>query len=176
MAEALTIRRLVAADLPAYKALRDEMLAAHPEAFTSDAAAERSKPASAYAERLGVDGPGDADPAFFAFGAFVGERLVGAFACERDGRAKVRHVGRLIGMMVRAEVRRAGIGRALLDACVEEARRVGALEMLTLSVTATNADAVRLYRRGGFVRYGTLPHAIRVDGRYHDKDLMVRTL
>lgn len=176
MAEVLTIRRLVEADLPAYKALRDEMLAAHPEAFTSDAAAERARPASAYAERLGVDALPGADPAFFAFGAFWGERLVGAFACERDGRAKVRHAGHLIGMMVRPEARRAGLGRALLDACVDEVRRIGAIEMLTLSVTATNADAVRLYRRAGFVRYGTLPRAIRVDGRYHDKDLMVLTL
>ena len=173
MSEAPTIRRLGEADLGAYKSLRDEMLAAHPEAFTSDAEAERDKAASGYASRFGLDG---SDAAVFALGAFVGARLVGAMACERDGRAKVRHIGHLIGMMVRPQARRAGIGRALLEACIAEAHKVPGLEMLTLSVTATNADAVRLYGRAGFVRYGTQPRAIRLDGRYHDKDLMVLSL
>ena len=43
MIEGLTIRPLVVTDLPAYKQMRDEMLLAHPEAFTSDAAAEKKK-------------------------------------------------------------------------------------------------------------------------------------
>jgi RimJ/RimL family protein N-acetyltransferase len=35
---------------------------------------------------------------------------------------------------------------------------------------------VRLYERAGFTRYGTLPRAIRVAGRFFDKDLMVLNL
>ena len=41
--------------------------------------------------------------------------------------------------------------------------------MLTLTVTAENASAVRLYERHGFAGYGTLRRAIKVGGRYHDK-------
>ena len=41
--EPADIRPLAVADLPTYKALRDAMLIAHPEAFTSDAATEARK-------------------------------------------------------------------------------------------------------------------------------------
>lgn len=170
MALGLAIRRLEEADLPAYKALRDEMLAADPEAFTSDAETEVRRTPSSYRSRLGPD---HADGGQFVIGAWIGERLVGAIGCERDERLKVRHIGHLIGMMVRRDARGAGIGRALLDACIAEARRTPGLEMLTLTVTAGNLPATTLYEQAGFVRFGTLPRAIRVGERYLDKDHMV---
>ena len=49
------IRPLGAADLADYKRLRDDMLALHPEAFTSDAESEVSKDAADYLPRLGLD-------------------------------------------------------------------------------------------------------------------------
>ena len=39
--------------------------------------------------------------------------------------------------------------------------------------TAGNAAAVALYEHLGFVRYGTEPHALRVNGRDFDEHLMV---
>ena len=96
------------------------------------------------------------------------KRLLGAIGCEREARLKVRHIGHVIGMMVRPEARGAGIGALLLEACIGEARHAG-LEMLTLTVTAENAGAVRLYERHGFAAYGTLRRALKVAGRYHDK-------
>jgi hypothetical protein len=45
-----------------------------------------------------------------------------------------------------------------------------------LTVTASNAGAVRVYERAGFVRYGSLPRAIKVGEHYHAKDQMVLTL
>ena len=168
---AAEIRRLVPADLPAYKTLRDEVLAAHPQAFTSDAAPGR--PPESYRSRLGA--PGD-DGGEFTLGAWHSERLVGAVTCERDARPKVHHIGHLVGMMVSAEARAHGVGRALLDECVEQARAAHGLVMLTLTVTAGNAPAVHLYERAGFRRYGRLERAICVDGVYHAKNQMVLAL
>lgn len=170
----IAIRPLAQADLDAYKALRDAMLAAHPEAFTSDAETEARKSASHYAKRLGVADGGD--PACFTLGAFEGDALVGAISCERDGRAKVRHIAHLVGMMVRPGWRRRGVGVRLLGGCIETLRSAGGIERLTLSVTSTNADAVRLYERAGFIRYGRLEHAIKLGDRYHAKDLMTLAL
>jgi len=167
----VTIRRLVPADLAAYKALRDHMLAAHPESFTSDPAPERAP--ESYLSRLGLQCPEGGE---FTLGAWQFGRLVGAVSCERDARTKVRHIGHIIGMMVRAETRGLGIGRALLEACIAQARAADGLAMLTLTVTAGNAAAVRLYERAGFVRYGRLPRAILVDGAYHAKDQMSLSL
>ena len=167
----VAIRRLVPADLPAYKDLRDEVLAAHPEAFTSDAAPERSH--ESYLSRLGLDRPEGGE---FTLGAWQGERLVGAVSCEHDPRPKVVHIGHVIGMMVRSDAQGLGVGRALLDACVAEARAARGLVMLTLTVTAGNASAVHLYERAGFTRYGRLERAICVDGAYHAKDHMTLAL
>ena len=173
MAESIDIHALVAADLPAYKALRDSMLAAHPEAFTSDAATERKRTAQSYLPRLGLAQPGGGS---FMLGALQSGQLVGALGCERDTRVKVCHIGHLVGMMVRTELQGGGIGRRLLEAGIAAARSVEGMEMLTLTVTVSNGAAVRLYERAGFMRFGTLPHAIRVDGRYHAKDHMLLTL
>ena len=173
MTAAIAICRLVPADLPAYKALRDAMLAAHPTAFTSDADEERSKPPESYLSRLGADHPGGGH---FTLGAWRHERLVGAIGCERDTRLKVRHAAHLIGMMVRSDLQGTGVGRALLEACIAEARRAEGLEVLTLTVSAGNAAAIRLYERAGFVRCGSLPRAICVAGVYHAKDQMLLML
>ena len=167
----VTVRRLVPADLPAYKGLRDAVLSAHPEAFTSDAAPERSH--ESYLSRLGVD---SADGGEFTLGAWDGDRLVGAVSCERDARAKVHHIGHVIGMMVRGDLQGLGIGRALIEACIAEARAARGLVMLTLTVTASNASAVRVYERSGFTRYGRLERAIGVHGVYHAKDYMTLSL
>lgn len=173
MPERVEVRRLRALELADYKALRDAMLAAHPDAFTSDAAAEATRSAQGYLARLGLDHPQGGQ---FTFGAWDGRALVGAVSCERDVRLKVRHVGHLIGMMVADHTTGRGIGGALLQACIAEARAADGLEMLTLSVTAGNAAAEHLYQRAGFVRYGTQPRAVKLDGRYHDKHLMILTL
>jgi ribosomal protein S18 acetylase RimI-like enzyme len=173
MAHEFIVRDLDAGDLPAYKDLRDELLALHPEAFTSDAATEQTKSADGYLARL-LDPQGD--PARFTLGAWREHRLVGAISCERDQRLKVRHIGHVVGMMVRQEARGRGVGRLLLQACIAQARRVRGVEMLSLSVTSGNAAAVALYEGAGFKRYGRLVHAIKIGDNYHDKDLMVLSL
>jgi ribosomal protein S18 acetylase RimI-like enzyme len=166
----ISIRRLESADLGAFKQLRDDMLAEHPQAFTSDAAAERLRPPESYGSRLGFDRPEGGE---FTLSAWQGSSLVGSIGCQREDRVKVRHIGHIVGMMVRSDLHGRGVGRALLVECIAEARRAEGLEILTLSVTAGNLSAIRLYEQAGFVRYGSLANAIFVDGHYYAKDQMV---
>jgi RimJ/RimL family protein N-acetyltransferase len=167
----LTLRELTPRDGAAYKALRDHALAHHEDAFTSDATAEALRTAQSYAARLGADDAGS-----FTLGAWRGDRLIGAVTCERDPRVKVRHSGHITAMMVHADEQQRGVGRALLDGLIERAAADAELHQLTLNVTAGNAPALRLYERAGFVRYGTLPRAIRVGGRFLDKHHLLLTL
>ena len=168
----ISIRLLNDTDLPAYKALRDVGLQRDPEAFTSDWGTAASLSPAAYATRLGQP-PQD----HFILGAFDATgAMLGAGVCERQARLKKRHEAALVGMIIAPEARGQGIGRALLAEFDRLARQLPGLEQVVLSVTAGNAHAVRLYEGAGFVRYGLQPRAIKVDGQYHDKALMIRIL
>ncbi len=169
---AFTLRLLTDTDLPAYKALRDAGLQSDPEAFTSDFDTASALPAASYATRLGRP-PDDR----FILGAFGADgALLGAVVCERETRLKKRHEAALVGMLITPGARGRGIGRALLARFEELARQLQGLEHVVLSVTASNARAVRLYESAGFVRYGLLPRAIKLNDRYDDKLLMVKAL
>jgi RimJ/RimL family protein N-acetyltransferase len=76
------------------------------------------------------------------------------------------HVGRL-GMGVRAEWRRQGIGRRLLDACLSLARDAG-IEKVELEVFTDNVGATRLYQSLGFIEEGVRIRGRKLDGRYQD--------
>jgi ribosomal protein S18 acetylase RimI-like enzyme len=165
-----SIRALRADDLPAYKALRDAMLADYPDAFTSDAEADAALPPEYYRARLGTDRP-EGGP--FTLGAFDAcGTLVGAVTCERDRRAKVHHIGHITAMMVTPAWQRRGVGRALMQHALEAARAARGLTLLTISVSSHNTGARELYEDLGFRPYGRLSGAVRLDGRYIDKDYL----
>jgi ribosomal protein S18 acetylase RimI-like enzyme len=81
-----------------------------------------------------------------------------------------RHVGRL-GMGVRPEWRRQGIGRQMLEACLSLAREAG-IEKVELEVFADNVGAVRLYESLGFRPEGVKVRGRKLEGRYQDVKLM----
>jgi ribosomal protein S18 acetylase RimI-like enzyme len=156
------IRQLQAADALAYRALRLAGLLETPEAFGSDYASEAARDVEAFVAVLEGN---------YVAGAFVGEKLVAIAGFRRLDREKTRHRGDIWGVYVAPGSRGAGIGRRILQHVIAEARRC--VEQVHLSVTATNAAAVALYEHLGFVRYGTEPRALYVEGRYLDEHLMV---
>ncbi|MET7984019.1 MULTISPECIES: GNAT family N-acetyltransferase [unclassified Streptomyces] len=85
------------------------------------------------------------------------------------------HVRQILGLAVADEVRGAGVGRALLRAACEEARRQDA-RRITLRVLGHNTPARRLYESEGFVVEGILPGEFLLDGAYVDDVLMGRPL
>jgi RimJ/RimL family protein N-acetyltransferase len=162
-----TLRRLVPADAPAYRALRLRGLAEHADAFTSSFEEERGKPLDATARRLAPDG------ADAVWGAFVGGTLAGVTGLGRDPRAKCRHKALLFGMYVAPEHAGRGVGTALLRHVIAQAQRLPGLEQLVLTVTDTNVGARTLYEKAGFRSFGIEPRAIRVGERYHGKNHMI---
>jgi ribosomal protein S18 acetylase RimI-like enzyme len=84
----------------------------------------------------------------------------------------MRHVGSL-GMGVRGEWRRRGVGRALLTAALAAASERG-IKRVELEVFASNSGAVRLYEQAGFAHEGRKRGARKLDGTTDDVLVMAR--
>lgn len=85
------------------------------------------------------------------------------------------HVRQIQGLAVAEEARGAGVGRALLRAVQDEARRQGA-RRITLRVLGHNTPARKLYESEGFMVEGILPEEFLLQGEYVDDVLMGRSL
>lgn len=160
----MQLRRLVPDDGPVYRALRLRALREVPDAFTSSYEEEVQQPPQVAAARL-------ASPLYTFWGAWQGQELYGMVGLEHEKRARNRHKGTVIGMYVAPEVTGQGVGRALLEALLAQARAQG-LASLVLTVTEGNARAQRLYAAVGFRSFGLEPDAIRIDGRSLAKNHM----
>jgi ribosomal protein S18 acetylase RimI-like enzyme len=102
--------------------------------------------------------------------AVVNDQVVGFCDIMPNPAKGFTHVGRL-GMGVRSEWRRQGIGRKLLDACLSLARNAG-IEKVELEVFADNFGAMGLYDSLGFIKEGEKVRGRKLDGRYQDVKLM----
>ena len=104
---------------------------------------------------------------------FVAEadgQVVGRLSVARDQHPASPHVADL-GLMVAADQRGRGIGRALLVAAVDWAREIGVTK-LELHVFPWNEPAIRLYERFGFEREGVRRGHYRRGGEEVDAILM----
>jgi ribosomal protein S18 acetylase RimI-like enzyme len=160
----MEIRRLNPGDASAYRAMRLRAFRDHPEAFTSSFEEADRLPLAASEMRLGVQH-------HKFWGAFESGRLCGMIGLERETRVKNQHKGTVVAMYVPPERTRRGIGLALLEALVEDARATG-IELLVLTVTHGNGSAAKLYERAGFRSFGIEPRAIKIDGRAYAKNHM----
>ena len=162
----MEIRQLTPSEAPVYRALRLRALREHAEAFSSSHQDDEMLPLAATEKRLL---PGEASR---FWGAFDDGKLCGMVGLEREQRSKTRHKAKVVGMYVAPEQAGRGVGRALLDRLVAEARLSG-VEVLVLTVTDGNRAATKLYEHAGFHSFGVEPDAIRVDGRSFAKRHMV---
>ncbi|MCD0451337.1 GNAT family N-acetyltransferase [Actinocorallia sp. API 0066] len=89
--------------------------------------------------------------------------------------ASAAHVRQIQGLGVDHDVRRTGVGLALVEAACAEARRQGA-RRVTLRVLSVNTGARRLYAKAGFHIEGILREEFYIDGRYVDDVLMARSV
>ena len=81
------------------------------------------------------------------------------------------HVLEIRGLAVHPARQRSGVGRRLVEACIEQARGRGARK-LSLRVLGGNVAARRLYESCGFTAEGVLREEFFLGGRYVDDVLM----
>ncbi|MFM2059318.1 MAG: hypothetical protein RLY71_3703 [Pseudomonadota bacterium] len=149
------ITKLTVSDVPRYRELMLHAYATVPDAYTSTAEERAGEPHVWWAARIE-----DARGLSQAFGAEIGDDLVGTVTMEYAAKPKTRHKALLIGMFVRESARGLGVGRALVQAALADAAGRAGLRVVTLTVTDGNAAATRLYESVGFSTFGVEPMAI----------------
>jgi L-amino acid N-acyltransferase YncA len=87
-------------------------------------------------------------------------KIVGSYTLHQNQAAGGAHVANA-GFIVDDNARGQGIGRALGEHCLSEARRLGFRAMQFNFVVSTNESAVKLWRDLGMKIVGTLPGAFR---------------
>jgi ribosomal protein S18 acetylase RimI-like enzyme len=161
---AISIRPLTHSDVHAFRELRLEALANHPEAFSSSYEEESPRSLDQFKARIPADGPQA------IFGAFAADRLVGMAGFVIYDRPKSRHKGLMWGVYVKPEWRTQRVGKALVQTVIDRASRH--VMILEAAVSLTNERARRTYHGLGFKPYGIEPKAIRVGDNFYDEELI----
>lgn len=164
-ASALQLRPLIAEDAAAFLALRLQALHAHPDVFGASAAEQAAMPLESLVQAITAEHQ-------YVLGAWQHAQLVGSVALQRHTATKMVHIADLWGMYVTSDQRGQGVGNALLTALLAHARTMPGLRQVRLCVSSHNHRAIALYARHGFVRWGTAPQQLCVDGQYFDEDHM----
>lgn len=139
----ITVRRIRSTDGQLLQALRLRSLSDDPNAFGQSAADAMARDQSDWLHQARQASEGDRRAWFIAEDA--NGRGVGLVQGRRRPPAELL----IFSMWVDAELRRAGIGRQLMDAVESWARQWGATHSV-LWVFGTNEPAIRFYRRLGF--------------------------
>jgi RimJ/RimL family protein N-acetyltransferase len=96
---------------------------------------------------------------------------IGELNLRRGSRAAFKHSA-VLGISVAREWRNRRIGSALMQRAIHWAAGEGALRRIELNVFATNAAAIRLYQRFGFVIEGRRKDAVGVGNGFVDDFVM----
>lgn len=108
------------------------------------------------------------------FLALDGERIIGNACVDGNGNPRLRH-RRNLAITVLREYWGRGVGSGLMEQMICFARQTGA-ELLSLEVRSDNERAKALYRKFGFVSFGTFPKYFKIGGKYWDVDCMTLEL
>jgi len=99
--------------------------------------------------------------------ASSGKEPIGALLLRGGEYLRLAHTAEL-GMSVRREWRRLGVGESLVGVALGAARKSGELRRITLRVFETNVGALALYEKLGFVVEGRQKRQVRLKGNYVD--------
>jgi RimJ/RimL family protein N-acetyltransferase len=146
----IAVRRIAPDQAQVLRAVRLAALADTPSAFGSTLARELDFDDSEWEQRALHSASGVRRCTFLAWhgdGRVVG--VVGGYRLDPDGPSDVD----LVSMWTDPSVRRAGVGRLLIDAVIDWARTSGA-QRVELWVTRGNEPAQRLYESMGFTETG----------------------
>jgi len=163
----MEFRQLVAEDASAYWELRLEALQSNPEAFGAsyEEAIQRDNPIERVKDNFKVKGN-------YTFGAFEQHTLIGVVTLLQESALKMRHRANIFAMYISPTARGKGIGKALMEMAIEQAKENQEIEKINLSVVSSNKAAKNLYLQLGFIVFGTEEKALKVEDTYYEEQHM----
>lgn len=102
----------------------------------------------------------------FTLGAFINSTLVGSVSIERDIRKKLKHKALLFRMFVRSAFAGCGVGRALVNEAITQAKCIDGIRQIYLTVLDTNERAIYLYSSIGFETFAHEPESVRIGNSF----------
>ncbi|MET0592447.1 MAG: GNAT family N-acetyltransferase [Polyangiaceae bacterium] len=169
---AVLIRPLTVADARACWDIRLRAFTESPGSFNTSPDDWRTHPISEIQSLLSGE---KGSPSDVVIGAFD-PALVGHIALRREPRRKLAHRATLSSLYVAPEARGHGLGQRLMQALLDHARAQPDLVIIELTVMADNGDALRLYHRFGFRRYGYQARAAQDATGYRDEERLMLDL
>jgi ribosomal protein S18 acetylase RimI-like enzyme len=167
----MKVRRLEERDISPFRGLRFRALRESAEAYVGHIREEQElSPGEFGAKTFSWD----ETPWRFVYGAFLDGRLTAACGFRRLLPLNLQHKGELWSVYVAPEGRGQGLGKAVVAATIEEARRLAGLERI--NVYASGPEAVGFYKQLGFMVFGVEPRAKKVNGVYVDLTYMALDL
>lgn len=163
------VRPLTAEDAHAYHALRREMLADAPWAFSSSPQDDRMRTIEGVLES--ITAPGHA-----IIGALAGPELIASAGVFRAKQAKAAHLATIWGVYVKPEFRGQALAAQVVAEAIRTARTWPGILAVGLSVSARAPAARRTYERLGFIAWGVEPAATRLGDELIDEVHMQLTL
>jgi RimJ/RimL family protein N-acetyltransferase len=95
------------------------------------------------------------------------DELVGTIHFVAGNLPRTKHAGEFGMSVVKAHWGK-GLGAALLDVLLEWVRENKSIRKVNLKVRADNTNAIRLYRKKGFVEEGRITREYLIRGEFHD--------
>jgi len=160
-----SVRLLTPSDAIEVRRLRLEGLRLTPEAFGSAWEEEAPHPLAWWKSRL--EGPAK------WFGAEIGNELAGLTVVSLNLRMKHAHCADIGAVYVGENFRRRGVAFALMQSAMGYLA-TAKVRNATLTVSADNTAAQKLYAQFGFSVCGQLQRELNVDGSFID-ELIMRT-
>jgi len=112
----------------------------------------------------------------FTLGAFINDTLVGTVSVEREVRTKLKHKALLFRMFVHASAAGKGVGKALVNEAISQAKSIQGLRQLYLTVLDINERAIHLYTSTGFATFAHEPESVRIKSNFVGELQMIRFL
>lgn len=167
----MEVRRLTGEDAADYWQLRLEALKNSPEAFGTsyEEAIQRENPIERVKNSFKVKGN-------YTFGAYEEDKLIGMVTLLKESGSKMKHRANIFAMYVSPPGRRKGVGKALMEQAIRQAKETNEIEKINLSVVSSNESAKNLYLQMGFKVFGTEEMALKERDVYYEEQHMTRIL